>query len=268
MIATLQPSPLDQWRQRFGGRRRRNSRPRPLTALGYLANGPVIGGRIEVENLTIVILYTEQLRSGHCALRLAGYSGSRVPWGVRFGSSENCRFFKDLSLQPVPAARGYRLDLASTELLALGLGLERELDRHARYRQRQVRQHLQLPKLWAAFRPADEANITGDGPELAAYASRTGRNPKCLLQHLRRDRFGLTLYPFAWVSHHWQQAVAVLADLERFPKRQVFRLRQLPDDLVGYQDATEYDFHESRFRQRARDSRRRQSARAAECVGM
>jgi hypothetical protein len=52
----------------------------------------------------------------------------------------------------------------------------------------------------------------------------------------------------AWVSHHWQQAVAVFVDLTRFPKRQVFGLRQLPDDLGGYQDATEYTFHESRFR--------------------
>ena len=171
MIATLEPSsPLDQWRQRLGGRRHRHAHSRPLAALGYLANGPVIDGLIEVEKLTIVLLYTEQLHSGHCALRLAGYSGNRIPWGVRLGGAENCKFFKDLSLQPVPAARGYRLDLASTELLALGLGLERELDRHAHYRQREVRQYLQLPKLWAAFRPADEANITGDGPELAAYA--------------------------------------------------------------------------------------------------
>jgi hypothetical protein len=235
--------------------------------LGYLTNGPVTDGLIEVEKLTIVILYTEQFHSGHSALRLAGYSGNRVPWGVRLGGAENCKFFKDLSLQPVPAARGYRLDLASKELLVLGLQLDRELDRHARYPQRQVRKHLQLPKLWAAFRPADVANITGGGPELAAYANRTGRHPQRLLEHLRRDHLGLALCPGAWVSHHWQQAVAVFADLERFPKRQVFRLGKLPDDLVGYQDATEYNFHESRFRQHTRDSRRCQAARAAACVG-
>jgi len=122
------------------------------------------------------------------------------------------------------------------------------LAEQARYPQRQVRKHLQLPKLWAAFRPADVANITGDGPELAAYASRTGRHPQRLLEHLRRDHGGRALHPLAWVSHHWRQAVAVFADLARFPKRQVFRLGKLPDDLVGYQDATEYDFHESRFR--------------------
>ena len=246
MIATLAPSPLDRWRQRFGGRRRFPTQPRPLAAMGYLANGPVIDGLIEIEKLCIVILYGEQLRPGHNALRLAGHFGNRVPWGVRFGGPENCQFCKDLLLQPVPGARGYRLDLASTELLALGLDLHRELVRHARYRQRQVREQVRLPKLWAGFRSADAASITGDGPELAAYAARTGRPPQHLLEYLRRDHLGLVVFPLAFVSHHWQQAVAVYADLERFPRRQVFRLQRLPDDLVGFQDAAEFDFAHSR----------------------
>ncbi|MFH1265220.1 MAG: hypothetical protein ABIK89_05790 [Planctomycetota bacterium] len=248
---TLKNSPLDRWRRCLGGRRRR-ANPRPLAALGYLAGGPVIDGLVEIDRLTTVILYDEPIRPGYCALRLAGYSSSRIPWGVRFGGPEQCRFLKDLSLQPVSGAQGYRLDLASDELLVLGLQLERELDRHARYRQRHVRKRPRLPKLWAGFLPADSASITGDGPELAAYAARTGRLPQRLLKHLRRDRFGLALYPLAWVSHHWQQAVAVFADLGRFPKRQVFRLRQLPDDLVGYQDAAEFNFRDSRLRQRRR----------------
>jgi hypothetical protein len=248
MIATLEPpSLLDQWRQRLGGRRR-HAQPRPLAALGYLVNGPVIDGLIEVEKLTLVLLCDELIRPGHCALRLAGYVGSRVPWGVRFGGPEQCLFFKDLRLQPVPGARGYRLDLASTELLALGLQLDRELDRHTRYCQRQVREHVQLPKLWAGFQPADAAGITGDGPELAAYAARTGRSPQRLLEQLRRDHLDSAIFPLAWVSHHWRQAVAVFADLERFPRRQVFRARHLADDLVGYQDAAEHDFFNSRFR--------------------
>ena len=243
MIATLKPSPLDLWRHRLGGRRHRQAQPRPLAALGYLANGPVINDLIEVANLTVILLYDEPIRYGHCALRLAGYSGARVPWGVRFGGPENCRFLKDLRLQPVPGGRGYRLDLANTEVLALGLGLERELHRCARFCQQQVREQVCLPKLWAGFRPADAASITGDGPELEAYAARTGRSPQRLLEHLRRDHFGMVCHPLAWVSHHWQQAVAVLADLDRFPRQQVFHLRQLPDDLVGYQGAAEFDFH-------------------------
>jgi hypothetical protein len=249
MIATCeQPSPLDQWRKRLGGRRYHRTEPRPLAALGYLANGPVIDGLIEVEKLHIILLYDAQLRPGHCALRLAGYSGSRVPWGVRFGGPENCRFFKDLRLQPVPGGRGYRLDLCDEVLLTLGLRLERDLDRYARYRQQQVREQVQLPKLWAAFQSADAANITGDGPELEAYARRTGKSSKCLLKQLRRDRLGMAVFPLAWTSHHWEKAITVFADLDRFPRRQVFRLRQLPDDLVGFQGAAEYNFRDG-FRQ-------------------
>jgi len=228
--------------------------------MGYLKNGPVLDGLIDVENLTLVLLYDEQLRPGLCALRLAGFSGKRVPWGVRFGGPERCRFIKDLRLQPVPGGPGYRVDLADTELLSLGLALERELGRHARYRQQHVREQVRLPKLWAGFRPADAANISGDGPELIAYAAHSGRSREDVLEHLRREHLDLTVYPAAWVSHHWQQAVAVFADLARFPSRQIFRLRQ-PDDLVGYRDAAEFNFrscHRSSPRQR-----RRRSPRAA-----
>jgi hypothetical protein len=138
-------------------------------------------------------------------------------------------------------------------LRMVGLGLERELDRHARYHQGQVRERVQLPKLWAGFPVADAAGITGDGPELAAYAARTGRSPQRLLEHLRRDHLDTTCYPLAWVSHLWEKAVAVFADLKQFPRRQVFRLRQPSDDLVGYQGAAEFNFMESRSRQRAHD---------------
>jgi hypothetical protein len=220
-----------------------------MAALGYLVNGPVIGGLIELEKLTIILLYDAPIRPGHCALRLAGYSGSRVPWGVRFGGPENCKFFKDLSPQPVPGARGCRLDLDNTELLALGLRLERELDRHARQQRRQVRQKVRLPKLWAGFHPASAADITGDGPELAAYAARTGRSPQQLLQRLQREHLGLVLHPLGWVSHRWQDAVTIFADLERFPQRQVFRLRHPHHDLVGFQDAAEFNFAGSFERQ-------------------
>ena len=72
--------------------------------------------------------------------------------------------------------------------------------------------------------PEIAANITGDGPELAAYAARIGTDPMCLLERLRRDYQGFMIFPLPWVSHHWQQAVAIFADLTHFPKRQVFRL--------------------------------------------
>jgi len=89
--------------------------------------------------------------------RPAGYSASPIPWGVRFGGSDQCRFFKDFWLQPVPGGQGYRLDLASTEVLALGLQLERELDRCTR-RTKTGRNPNTRGKSWRGFIPA----LTGD----------------------------------------------------------------------------------------------------------
>lgn len=252
MIIASASSPLDQWRQRLGGRRCFHAQPRPMAALGYLADGPVIEGLIEIEKLTPVLLWDEPADKGRLALRLVGYSASRVPWGVRFGGPEQCRFFKDLSLQPVSQARGYRLDLASAELLLLGLALARELDCHTRYHRRKVRERIRLPKLWAGFRATDASDIVGDGPELAEYACRIDKSRNELMARLRRRHFGLILHPLAWVSHHWQQAVAIFADLARFPRRQVFSLNQLPGNLVGFQGAAEHDFFQSRFRRRER----------------
>ncbi len=247
-------SALDHWRQRLGGRRR--VRSRPLAAMGYLTAGPASDDLIEVENLTLVLLSDEQIGAGHCALRLAGYSGQRVRWGVRFGGPGQCRFRKDLALQPVPGGQGYRLDLANEELLTLALGLERQLDRHARFCL-QERERPFLPKLWAAFPPQAAAGLSGDGPELAAYAARVGRTPASVLQHLRRDHQGLATYPLAWTSHHWRQAVAVFADLRRFPPQQVFRLPQR-GDLAGFHDAAEYDFRGPADTDGERRPRRRQ----------
>jgi hypothetical protein len=187
---------------------------------------------------------------------LAGCGANRIPWGVRFGGPGQCRFLSDLRLQPVPQAQGYRLDLADTELLSLGLKLARELDRHARYHQRRIREQIRLPKLWAGFRAQDAANLTGDGPELADYARRTGRSPHDLMHRLQRSHLGLVLYPLAWVSHHWQKAVAVFADLERFPTRQVVRMLHRPDDLEGYQAAAEFHFSGQRSTVRRRRRRR------------
>jgi hypothetical protein len=258
MIATLQPAALDQWRQRFGGQRRGNCRPRPLAALGYLAHGPVLEGLIEIERLLLVVLHDVPTGRGQHAVRLAGFAGARVPWGVQWGGAEQCQFLKNLLLQPVPNGPGLRLSTASADLLRLGLQLDRDVERHVRHPSLPVRQQLRLPCLWAGFKPAHAASITGDGPELEAYSRRTGKSAERLLTRIRRDYFGLSLHPFPWVSHHWQQAVAVFADLERLPRRQVFSLRHLPDDLVGFQDAAQFDFLHSRFRSVAKRRSRSQ----------
>jgi len=99
---------LQRWRQRFGDRRRRCP-TRPLAAMGYLAHGPVIDDLIEVENLALVVLHDKRDARGRPVLRLAGFSGGRVPWGVRWGGCEHSLFYKNLLLPPVPGGRGPRL---------------------------------------------------------------------------------------------------------------------------------------------------------------
>jgi hypothetical protein len=133
--------------------------------MGYLTDGPVESGLIEIGHLTIVILYAHEFRPGQHALRLAGFGGAAVPWGVCWGGPDQCRFVKDVLLQPVPSGPGLRLDGADTEMLTLALRLDREIDRTIQYRAASVRDRPFMPKLWAGFRPADADSITGDGPE-------------------------------------------------------------------------------------------------------
>ena len=123
----------------------------------------------------------------------------------------------------------------------------RELDKHVRCRSLPVRRQLRLPCLWAGFKPAAVAMITGDGPEMEAYSRRTGKSVEQLMDEIRREHFGLSLFPLPWVSHHWQQAMVVYADLARFPQRQVFPFHRLTDSLTGFQDAAEFDLLRTRF---------------------
>ena len=134
-------------------------------------------------------------------------------------------------------ARGQRLDTASESLLRLALQLDRDIERHLFYGRRCKRPQLRLPKLWAGFRHGEAAHIEGDGPELAEYCTKTSRSAADNLVAIQRSHFGLKLFPLAWVSGAWQQAVSVFADLQRFPLRQVFPIEKLPEDLVGCQGA-------------------------------
>ena len=195
MAAIVQSSVLARWHRRFGGKRRNLAQPRPLAALGYLVNGPVVDGLVEIENLVIVVLYDEPTNTGRLALRLAGYGGVRMPWGVAWGGPEQSKFFKDLLLRPIPGARGLRLDAERTRLLELALQMERQLQRHSRCPWFLRRRRLELPRLWAGFRASAVADVTGDGPELTAEIRRTGRPAGRLLQEARRMHEGLTLFP-------------------------------------------------------------------------
>lgn len=251
MIASQQNPLLDRWRRYT---HRRPSHGRPLAALGYLVDGPIFNGLVELERLTLVVVYDELLRHDQSAPRLAGYTGTQVPWGVMWGGPEQCRFFKDLSLQSVPQGRGLRIDLARPRLLQIGLQLAREIDRHERHPSLPRCDHFRLPCLWAAFKPVHAAGLYGDGPELVAYARRLQKDTTEVFATVCRQYGGFSLHPLAWVSHHADLAATIFVDLARFPKRQFIDLDNLPGKLVGFQDAAEFDFLHSRFRRDARQN--------------
>ena len=265
MIAQAHSSVLRQWRSQIATRRPdQRVGPRPLAALGYLTHGPVVDGLLEVDMLVLVVLY-DMAANNDRWLRLAGFSGKAVPWGLRWGGPPSSKFVKDLGIEPHPGARGRRIDTTDADLLRLGLRLERQLRRCDRCRWLPVRKRVQLPPVWAGFRDPDATAVTGDGPELQTVCRRRHKPAAQVLEEAKRTHFGLTLYPLEWTSHVWQQAVALFADLRHFPQQQVFSLRRPDADLQGCQGAAEFDFLHSRFGQRGSRRRRRaaQSPRAA-----
>ena len=247
MIASTEPPLLDQWRRQLGGKRRRRNVLRLFGALGYLTQGPMIEGLIELDKLAIVILHDEPIRPGHHTLHLAGFSAPRVPWGVKWGGAERCRFLKNLLLQPVPNGPGLRLNTASTELLRLGLELDHDLERHVRRPwlpgAAAAPLAVSLGRIQACRRASNYRRWAGIGGILPSH----GQVGQSVAAGDSCEYFGLSLYALPWASHHWQQAVVVFAH-RRFPRRQVFSLRHPPGDLIGFQGAAEYDFHNTRFR--------------------
>jgi hypothetical protein len=238
---------MQQWQDQIGARQSRPSAPRRIGALSYIFNGPIVNSLIEIKHLCLAVLYDDW--SGHqCGpIRLAGFTGGRVPRGVFWGGAERNLFYKDVSLPPSQDGKGMRLNPDCSGLLPLGLQLDRLIERRRRQRYCAIRRRLKLPRLWAAFNPENAGSIFPDGPELAATFSRSGQSAEPVLESERRTHVGLTLFPLVWVSHHWQQTVAVFADLHGFPKRQVFRIPRVPEDLQGQNGAAQFDFSVNRF---------------------
>ena len=84
MIEYQHPTRIDRWREQIGDRPVSDTR-RPRGAMGYLTRAKQYCGLVEIERLTLVVLYDEHHRGGGKALRLAGFSGRRVPWGAEWG---------------------------------------------------------------------------------------------------------------------------------------------------------------------------------------
>ena len=244
MIATLEPpSPLDQWRQRFGGRRRR-TQPRPLAAMGYLANGPVIDGPDRGREAD----HSNTLRRADPPWALRPPIGRVIPAAASPGASASA------------APRSAGSSRTSCSSRSLGPGLPARPGQHG----------TAGPGPATGPRAGPPRTVSAAaGAGAASPAEALGRIPACrrCQHHRRRAGTGglrradrqiapapagtpaprslrpdpLSRSPGSATTG--SRPCAVFADLERFPRRQVFLLRQLPDDLVGFQDAAEFDFH-------------------------
>jgi len=242
---------MDRWRRQVGGRLARGTEwvPRPMAALGYLVNGRPAKDYVEVDRLLMVIVYDDPVGPDMVALRVAGYRASCVSHGVQFGGRENARFHKDLCLAP-GKPDGLRIGIHRTELLGLALQLEREIHQVAEFGRRLRQSRPWIPRLWASFGLTDAANICASGPEFEAMRAKYGYDAQWLFRKFERRYKGTVLYPLDWVSDALHQSLGIYAELKGFPKRQVFSVRKLPDDLCGFRGAAEWDFFDSELRDR------------------
>jgi hypothetical protein len=107
---------------------------------------------------------------------------------------------------------------------------------------------LRLPRLWAGFHRDAAQDLRGEGPEFEAECRLGSASANDLLQGAARHKFGLLLVPMDWVSSQIEMAKAVFAEVRPSLRQQVCRIGRLPEGLIGYQGASEYDFWNSKFR--------------------
>ncbi len=234
------------WRQQVASQQRRRvaQGPRPLAAVTYLVRRSAHEGLVDIRDLTVVIMYDDKRHDGSVAIRCAGYSASGIPWGLKIGGADACKFDKDLTVAPAPAAKDRRFDTSNGELLSLALSCDQQLERHGRYPHFPRRLQPRWPKLWAGFAAETASQIELAGPEFEAdYRRSTGS----VIQSLARTSGGLTLYPLPYVSHAWRQILMIFVDMKTVPKRQVIALEPNARNLRGYDGAMDFDLVSSRF---------------------
>jgi hypothetical protein len=253
LLADRESAIQKQWHQQISAQRRRgrDRLPRSVAGLTYSAAGTIRNGLIEIERLTLIVFYDEDVAPWPPAIRVAGVSGRRVPWGVEFNVP---RFYKDLSRQPDDVGFGTRLAWRQTDLLHRALKLDELVEFHSRFKSAELPATPYLPALWAGFRRLECGHALASGPEWeAARTASTAAPDELLSQTLRRHR-GMDLLPLPWVSAAWEQFIGVFADLRTFPRRQVFAPQAVPADLRGNDGAMQFDFTTPEFRKRPTDA--------------
>jgi hypothetical protein len=149
----------------------------------------------------------------------------------------------------VPRACGWgqRLDCGQTQMVDLAAKMDRRLARAGRHPGAPWPE-LRLPRVWAGFRSRNVHELRGDGPEFELACRDAKAASAVIFQGSTRMVSGLALHPLEWVSSKVDQAVAVYAELTPSWRRQVFRIENGLNSLVGYQGASEFDFYHSRYR--------------------
>ena len=236
--------------------RRQPARRHVFGSISYLAEAPITDGLISVDHLVFVLLQKEDERASR--LRLRGFCGGRIPWGVMWGGADHCRFDQRLSLDSSTETAERSPALSDARLLGLAMRLDRELQLQSDCERRRKHQGLRLPRLWAAFDADAVDSLTGDGPEFQNGLRRTGASAKQTLNRSQRRHGGLILFPLPWVSHHWRQFATVFADVSHFPRYQIFWGGGPSSVLQGYYCAAQFDFspESSRGASRRVDGRR------------
>src|SRR5688572_17019061 len=115
-----------RWRRQIAARFYRSPKrwPRQIGALGFLVDGGRISNLVELNRLTVVVVYDEVITPCRTAIRVAGYRATLGSHSVQWGGCENHRLLKDLALLPKPLAKGLRIDSRNTTLLQLALRLD------------------------------------------------------------------------------------------------------------------------------------------------
>jgi hypothetical protein len=249
VTARADPELFERWRNQIARQRRRRADQgaRPLAAIGYRVYGAARDGLVDLRRLLFITLYDSLQADGRLSTRVAGYGSSVIPWGVRIGGAENCKFDKDLSRPPSWSAKGHRIDLRHVEILAAALDLDRSIERHLQFSHQPWLRQPRWPTLWAAFDQHAAVRLQGAGPEFDATAQQAEGRPGRLLQAHGRQINGLRAYPLAFVSHAWQEIRAIYADVKTLPKRQIIVLDDSARDLCGFSEAIEFDLVRSRF---------------------
>jgi hypothetical protein len=226
-----------------------------FVAITFLDQANTCSKYIDINNLLTLLLFEDvSRRMGRAPLRFVGYRVQRVADGVQWGGYNSCAIFKDLTLSPERGGRGKRMDIGKADLLSIALKLDRRLDRAARH-PKAPWPRLRLPRLWVGYRSRLINELRGEGPEFEEHCRKHSITPVEMFQDAARLIDGLTAYPLDWVSSQLASATAVFAEVSVGLRRQVCRIGNASDGLIGFQGASAFDFYNTPFRRRSRYSR-------------